>query len=693
MELLKQQRLPILLASAMSLSACGGSGGGDAPAPPVTPTNSRPTANAGADKTVIENFTVNLDGSASSDPDGDSLTYVWVQTSGLSVGLSDANIAQPSFTSPDVAANATETLSFQLTVDDGTVSVSDTVNIQVQEGLAQVNISGIVSYEWVPTNHNRNTCFGLDFSGTMAKPIRAATVQILDASNAVLGTTVSGDDGSYSFANIDGGLNVRIRVRAELQRTGTPNWDVQVRDNFDTSLPAGARPPLHQRFLYLTQWPLFNTGFGHISDADFTAKTGWGGSSYTEDRAAAPFAILDDIYTGMKLILSENPSANFSPLDAYWSIQNTETEGSPTDIDLGELGGSFYIGGQNDGLFIMGDADVNTGEFDSYVTLHEWGHYVEDNFSRSDSVGGTHFIGEVVDARVAFGEGWATGFGAMASGDPMACNTGAADGTGSWGFNVETFNDGHQGWYNELSVASLLLDLFDTDDNGDGADNSSIGFGPIYDVMTNQQETTEAFTTLFSFAALLRLGLDGPQQTFLDALLAAENIETTGLDIWASAQGNFNGFPNNARDVLPLYIDYAADGSTLTNVCTNSDHDSDGDGNKPAEYRYLRITTSSAAAYDVTVVPNPIPPPTSDARDIDDPGFPRDRSDPDVFIYRNGAVVAGGASGVDDSETFTTQLLPAGVYVADVHEWRYEDPDVSSDFPDQICFDVTMTAR
>ena len=159
MELLKQQRLPILLASAIALSACGGSGGGDAPAPPVTPTNSRPTANAGADKTVIENFTVNLDGSASSDPDGDSLTYVWVQTSGLSVGLSDANIAQPSFTSPDVAANATETLSFQLTVDDGTVSVSDTVNIQVQEGLAQVNISGIVSYEWVPTNHNRNTCF------------------------------------------------------------------------------------------------------------------------------------------------------------------------------------------------------------------------------------------------------------------------------------------------------------------------------------------------------------------------------------------------------------------------------------------------------------------------------------------------------------------------------------------------------
>jgi len=176
-------------------------------------------------------------------------------------------------------------------------------------------------------------------------------------------------------------------------------------------------------------------------------------------------------------------------------------------------------------------------------------------------------------------------------------------------------------------------------------------------------------------------------------LLAAENIETTGLDIWASTQGNINVFPNNARDVLPLYIDYAADGSTLTNVCTNNDHDSDGEGNLPAEYRYLRITTSSAAVYDVTVVPNPVPPPTSDAPDPVDPDLPRDRSDPDMYIFRNGAVVASGESARADSETFTTESLPAGVYVADVHEWRYEDPGASSDFPDQICFDVTMTAR
>ncbi len=169
--------------------------------------------------------------------------------------------------------------------------------------------------------------------------------------------------------------------------------------------------------------------------------------------------------------------------------------------------------------------------------------------------------------------------------------------------------------------------------------------------------------------------------------------ETAGLDIWASNQANIDVFPNNARDVLPLYIDYTADGSTLMNVCTNNDHDSDADGNKPAEFRYLRITTGSSAAYDVTVVPNPVPPATNDAPNRHDPTLPRDRSDPDMYIYRFGEIVASGDSDVDDLEEFSTEVLPAGVYVADIQEWRYADSNASSDYPDQICFDVTMTAK
>ena len=62
--------------------------------------NQAPTADAGPDQTVASGASVNLDGTGSSDPDGDTLTYDWTQASGPAVTLSGANTATPSFTAP-----------------------------------------------------------------------------------------------------------------------------------------------------------------------------------------------------------------------------------------------------------------------------------------------------------------------------------------------------------------------------------------------------------------------------------------------------------------------------------------------------------------------------------------------------------------------------------------------------------------
>ena len=48
---------------------------------------------------------VTLTGLASTDPEGQALTYTWVQTSGPAVTLDDANAAQPTFTAPEGLAN------------------------------------------------------------------------------------------------------------------------------------------------------------------------------------------------------------------------------------------------------------------------------------------------------------------------------------------------------------------------------------------------------------------------------------------------------------------------------------------------------------------------------------------------------------------------------------------------------------
>ncbi|GEM_PF-382678 len=93
----------------------------------VNSVNSVPTANAGPDQIVNAGALVTLNGSQSSDADGDSLTYRWTQTGGSIVALSNATSASPTFmaVSPGV-------LVFRLVVNDGKVdSLADSVTITV----------------------------------------------------------------------------------------------------------------------------------------------------------------------------------------------------------------------------------------------------------------------------------------------------------------------------------------------------------------------------------------------------------------------------------------------------------------------------------------------------------------------------------------------------------------------------------
>lgn len=78
--------------------------------------NSAPTANAGFSQTIQEGVNVVLNGSNSADPDGDTITYAWVQTVGPAVTLSNPDSAISNFLAPQV--NASVTFNFELTVTD-----------------------------------------------------------------------------------------------------------------------------------------------------------------------------------------------------------------------------------------------------------------------------------------------------------------------------------------------------------------------------------------------------------------------------------------------------------------------------------------------------------------------------------------------------------------------------------------------
>ncbi|MFT6388567.1 MAG: fibro-slime domain-containing protein [Cellvibrionaceae bacterium] len=92
------------------------------------PVNAAPVANAGADQSVYRNSLVTLDGSVSSDPDSDVITYYWSLVSQPAEGtaaLDDSAAVTPSFT-----ADRLGNYVFQLVVNDGELDSSvDTVMI------------------------------------------------------------------------------------------------------------------------------------------------------------------------------------------------------------------------------------------------------------------------------------------------------------------------------------------------------------------------------------------------------------------------------------------------------------------------------------------------------------------------------------------------------------------------------------
>ena len=106
----------------------------------ISTENSAPVSDAGADQAVMVNDTVQLDGSGSSDVDGDTLTFKWsfvYKPDGSTATLANTNVNKPTFVL-DVAG----TYNIQLIVNDGTVnSTPDTVTIST-ENSAPVSDAG-----------------------------------------------------------------------------------------------------------------------------------------------------------------------------------------------------------------------------------------------------------------------------------------------------------------------------------------------------------------------------------------------------------------------------------------------------------------------------------------------------------------------------------------------------------------------
>ena len=522
----------------------------------ITPVNDIPIAN---DLTyTIENRSSSILLNAR-DGDGDALSYSY----------SDPQHGTLSGTPPVLTylpeSGYLGSDSFEYSANDGeNDSNLATVTINIVDGL--VNISGQITYDYVP-----GSASGLDYAGTTVKPARKVVVQLLDTQGIPLKETVTDSDGNYLFSGLQNTGKVKVRVLARLLKDDLlPFWDVKVVDNTNDNA------------LYVMDGALTDTG---LTDniRNLHAPSGWDGNRYATNRTAAPFAILDTVYSAIKKVLSAQNDADFKPLIVNWSVNNKTTDG---DLALGEIGTSFY---EDANLYILGDADGDTDEYDNHIITHEWGHYYEDKFSRSDSLGGPHGQGDTLDIRVAFGEGWGNAFSAIALDDPIYFDT---SGIGQReGFEINIEDDVHEnpGWFSEDSVQRIIYDLYDAHDDAANSDTLSLGFTPIHEVMKNGEKNTSAFTSIFTFITAIK-DAKASNTDAIDRIVSSEDIATIE-DIYGLGRTNRSA-------------DYPYINTTVGSATRFSTHTLNGTYNKLGNRQFVKFSITRAATYTITVSQN-----------------------------------------------------------------------------------------
>jgi len=500
-----------------------------------------------------------------------------------------------------------------------------------------INLSGKITFDLVPLNTSTN---GLNYNAITEEPARGITVEAVNSSNAVIATAVTNEDGDYTMT-VAPNTNLRIRAKAEMVQTSGAQWDVRVVDNTSSNA------------LYTLSGSLADTGTVDQT-RNLNAGSGWGGSSYTSTRAAAPFTILDPIYDTLKKFEAVDADVNFPPAVFNWSTRNRAANG---DRANGEIGTSSYIG--NGQLFILGDANQDTDEYDRHIIIHEWGHYFEDRVSRADSIGGAHSGGQKLDPRVAMGEGFGNALSGMITDDPFYRDSNGAGQSRGFSINVER-ND-PAGWFDESTVQSVLYDIYDTP--ADGTDNLALGLGPIYQALTsNDYRTQSSFTTIYSFLDELREQQTGDAAA-IDSLAAARGINgTTAFGVGETNSGDVD-------NALPVYKVAAIDGAAVQ-VCSSN---SEGIYNKLSNRNYVRFDVTSAGSHTLTMRR------TSGAT----------ARDPDFNVFKDGSIVSRAQSNPAETEVVSIDLT-TGTHVVEAFDFKNTGL-VASDVPGSACYDFTVT--
>lgn len=499
-----------------------------------------------------------------------------------------------------------------------------------------VKITGVVTYDRVPVEADSMGSARLNYDKTYSATGKYLLVKAIDANGQVVSKTTTDQNGQYNL-NVPENTPVKIRVYARMFKDKV--WNVSVVDN------------TNQKSNYVLEGALHNSGT-KTTQRDLHASSGWGGQGYTQPRDAAPFAILDSVNTIMQKIVQASPDIKFPNLLINWSINNVSVGG---DTSLGHIGTSSYTA--HDGnMWVLGDANADTDEYDEHIIIHEWAHFFEDKFSRSDSIGGAHSSGDALDIRVAFGEGFGNAMSAIATDNPLYFDTSGYNQSSGWYMNIETAQPENPGWFSEASIQRILYDLYDDNshDHADG-DHAHLGLKPIFNVMVDKERNAKAFTSIFTFINALKE--ENPDsKEIIDQIVAQEQINTIH-DIY----GNYRSNTANGVSTKPLYRTLEA-GKWITQCNKNAY----GVYNKLGNRTYIKVNIPETAIYTFGAKP-----------------YGSSYGDPDIVLYKTQYPYdVKGMSPLEgqSSDELTMNLTP-GDYMLEVYDNSFQNS----------CFVISLT--
>ncbi|MCA9571301.1 MAG: hypothetical protein KC656_25855, partial [Myxococcales bacterium] len=317
-----------------------------------------------------------------------------------------------------------------------------------------------------------------------------------------------------------------------------------------------------------------------------------------------------------------------APLNVYWSPDNRPTYG---DESLGEIGTSFWRASEGS-IYLLGAEDIDTDEYDTHVVFHEWTHSFQSRESRSDSLGGAHPAGSILDPRVAHGEGTATAVAALVYDDRPYIDTRDPDQQGGFFKDVEG-GSASGGWWNEYAVQAVIYDLYDTADEP-GIDTVSLPMADLWERMVQDEAVTPAFTSVFSLVDAVK-DAHPTQAAAIDTICAAESI-TGPTDPYGTGETHDNGLPAN----LPVHRLLTPNGPTSSLSFAGNQP-----SNRLSRNRFVRFTGTGGS----------LSLHASSDRDVD------------IRLYRDGDFLSqayNGCSNPPCTETVTVSTVAGATYVA-----------------------------